>query len=80
MRRIDRCAPGSLRQPVTPSDLDGLHCGRPSTHVMSKVLGVTPSDLDGLHCGHRTMEHLFMLGLGVTPSDLDGLHCGMTRL
>ena len=60
---------------VTPSDLDGLHCGRSFRTMDDTYLEVTPSDLDGLHCGCAAVVCSGSVAV-VTPSDLDGLHCG----
>ena len=63
---------------VTPSDLDGLHCGGKNSARRGAKNAVTPSDLDGLHCGACWANRALRLCV-VTPSDLDGLHCGPRR-
>ena len=49
--RHGQTLPLERRDLVTPSDLDGLHCGSVCAAISARAAGVTPSDLDGLHCG-----------------------------
>src|ERR1022692_729712 len=64
---------------VTPSDLDGLHCGVARYDLRRVRDRVTPSDLDGLHCGEIDLADAARWRAGHPPSDLDGLHCGLSQ-
>ena len=52
---------------VTPSDLDGLHCGPSSPISADTAPQVTPSDLDGLHCGVTATESMAALAVPESP-------------
>ena len=56
-----------FNQGVTPSDLDGLHCGSASAHDVAALPHVTPSDLDGLHCGADKIRALPLLSKSPRP-------------
>src|ERR1022692_2782037 len=75
LRPVNNLLVAYLTSSVTPSDLDGLHCGGANDGTAGSSMLGTPSDLDGLHCGTRKGIPLPDVS-PVTPSDLDGLHCG----